>query len=227
MENTIHPPITRVQRIIKLSLQVIILLGLVISAFRMDWFNVLTILSIMALSITPTLFAKHYHLILPTEFELVTILFIFASMFLGEIFDFYERFWWWDLFLHGTSGVLLGVVGLLLVWILNHNARIDLVLDRKFMCIFAFSFSVSFGALWEIFEFTVDNLFNGNMQRGSLHDTMWDLIVDSSGAMFMSLAAYLYYKTGRKSQLVQSVQNFLKLNTKFFQRNRFGKLQED
>ena len=48
---------------------------------------------------------------IPAEFELLAILFVFASLFLGEFRSFYERFWWWDVLLHATSGLLLGACG--------------------------------------------------------------------------------------------------------------------
>lgn len=49
-----------------------------------------------------------------------------------------------------------------------------------------FCIALAFGALWEIFEFGVDQLLNGNLQRGSLRDTMWDLMVDAIGALIMA-----------------------------------------
>ena len=65
---------------------------------------------------------------------------------------------------------------------------------------FAFCFGVAAGAVWEIFEFVVDQLFNTNMQKNGLVDTMWDLIVDSIGALITSLVGYYYIK-GKKLSL--------------------------
>lgn len=44
---------------------------------------------------------------IPPELELLTIAFIFGSIFLGETHEYYFRFWWWDILLHATSGGLL------------------------------------------------------------------------------------------------------------------------
>jgi len=40
----------------------------------------------------------------------------------------------------------------------------------------------SIGALWEVFEFGMDQIFGMNMQKSGLVDTMGDLIVDAIGA---------------------------------------------
>ena len=206
----------KTQKYVKLSMQVLLIIGLVSSIIAANWINVIFIIFIIILSAMPTIFAKHYKLILPTEFELTAILFIFASLFLGSAYNFYNRFWWWDIVLHGISAILLGIIGLLLVWILNHNEKIDMSLNPLFICVFSFSFAVSIGALWEIYEFATDSIFNSNIQKSGLVDTMWDLIIDAAGALFVSGSAYVYYKTGHKSRIINEVQEFLSLNKSFF-----------
>ena len=56
----------------------------------------------------------------------------------------------------------------------------------------AFSFAVSIGTLWEIFEFGMDILFGLSMQKSGVIDMMGDLIVDAIGAG----AGYWYLKRG-------------------------------
>ena len=214
------PQMTKTQRYVKLSLQLILAIGLVSSIIAANWINVLFIFFIIIFTSLPTVFAHHYKIILPTEFELAAILFIFSSLFLGSSVGFYNRFWWWDILLHGISAVLFGIIGLLLVWILNHNEKIDMNLNPLFICIFSFSFAVSIGALWEIYEFTIDYFFGSNMQKSGLVDTMWDLIVDTAGAIIVSGSAYVYSKTGHKSKIINEVQEFLSLNKAFFHDNK-------
>ena len=48
---------------------------------------------------------------IPPEFEAWSVVFIYASLFLGEVKGYYARFWWWDLLLHTGSGLLLGTLG--------------------------------------------------------------------------------------------------------------------
>jgi len=220
MNNNNTPKMTKTQRYVKLSLQLILAIGLVSSIIAANWINVLFIIFIIILSAFPIVFAKHYKIILPTEFELAAILFIFGSLFLGSSVGFYNRFWWWDILLHGISAVLLGIIGLLLIWILNHNEKIEMSLNPLFICLFSFSFAVSIGALWEIYEFTIDYFFDANMQKSGLVDTMWDLIMDTAGAIIVSGSAYVYSKTGHKSKIINEVQEFLSLNKAFFHDNK-------
>ena len=56
---------------------------------------------------------------LPKRLQLIITLFIFAAQILGEIGDFYEKIPWWDTMLHTISGVVLGLVGFLFVYLLN------------------------------------------------------------------------------------------------------------
>src|SRR5690606_11091243 len=115
------------------------------------------------------------------EFEVLALIFIFASLFLGEVRGYYIRYWWWDIALHTASGLLLGIWGFLLVYVLNESQDIEMQMKPRFVALFAFFFAVGCGALWEIFEFAMDQLFGMNMQKPMLNDpsgltdTMWDL----------------------------------------------------
>ncbi|MEO7854887.1 MAG: hypothetical protein ABIR94_21955 [Rubrivivax sp.] len=60
--------------------------------------------------------------------------------------------------LHSTSGLLLGLVGFLLVYVLTESRRIDLHMRPGFVALFAFAFAVTVGVLREIFEFAADQL---------------------------------------------------------------------
>jgi uncharacterized membrane protein YjdF len=209
-----------------LVLQVIIAIGLVIEVYEAQWLNVAVITGILVLTILPTLLARRLELFIPPEFELLTIGFIFAAIFLGETRDFYERIWWWDIALHTTSGGLLGIFGFLLVYVLNVNPRIDLDMRPSFVAFFAFCFSVSMGALWEIFEFAMDQIFGTNMQKpmlgdpSGLTDTMWDLIVDTLGALVISSVGYYYMRRGMESIIERWIQRFIAGNPKLFASSR-------
>ena len=65
------------------------------------------------------------------------------------------------------------------------------------IAIFSFSFALAIGTIWEIFEFGIDNFFGLNMQKSGLVDTMWDLIVNSFGALFTSIIGFIYLKGGK------------------------------
>jgi hypothetical protein len=147
---------------------------------------VLTLLAILL----PSLMEKQFKLEIPSHFEIVLVLFVYAAIFLGSMHQFYFRFWWWDKMLHGFSGLILGNIGLLIVSYLNSNQKINLYLSPVFVAVFTFCFAVSIGAVWEIFEYSMDKFFGLFMQRGSLDDTMTDIVLDTLGALVFALLGY-------------------------------------
>jgi len=64
---------------------------------------------------------------IPPEFQVLAVGFVFASLFLGEIRSYYLRIWWWDIALHTSSGLLLGILGFLLIYVLNENELAGLI----------------------------------------------------------------------------------------------------
>ncbi len=201
-------------RLIKILLLSILCLGLPVFVYFENWLNALILFGIIVLSTLPTLFARRFELALPTEFDIATLLFIIAAIALGELAGFYERFWWWDMLLHLTSGLLLGMLGLSLIWVLNYNVRIELELSPGFMCLFAFTFALSAGAIWEIFEYTMDHIFQLNMQKDGLNDTMSDLTIDAIGALAVALWANAHLTKGKHTPLPNWIERFLALNRK-------------
>lgn len=178
-------------------------------------------LAILLLTFLPLLLDRQFQVTIPHEFETLAIIFIYMSLFLGEVQGYYERFWWWDLALHAGSGFLLGILGFLLVYVLNQSERVDLHLGPGFTATIAFMFSVTMGVLWEIFEFTMDEMFGLDMQRVAMGvvDTMWDLVVDAGGALVIAVLGYGYLKTAAiDSFLERMIHRFIKANPHLFRR---------
>ena len=45
----------------------------------------------------------------PSPLGTALVTFCFCALILGDVADFYGRFEWWDMLLHGLSGILLGI----------------------------------------------------------------------------------------------------------------------
>jgi len=191
-----------------------------------QWLSAAMVFLIIAIVISPEILMKRFAVTIPTEFQILAIIFVFAALFLGEVRSFYTRFWWWDIVLHTSSGLLLGIVGFLLVYVLNEHKRIDFHMHPRFVALFAFVFAVAVGALWEIFEFGMDRIFGTNMQKpmlgdpSGLTDTMWDLIVDTLGAIAISTFGWWYMKQGQRSFIEDWIQKFIDKNPRFFSRKK-------
>ena len=112
--------------------------------------------------------------------------------------------------LHGFSGAMLGALGFVLVDFLNREQHVKVSLSPFFVSLFALSFAVMIGVLWEIYEFSFDALLGLNMQKHStasglplvgsaaLCDTMSDLIIDTLSALTVAVIGGVI--TARKSK---------------------------
>jgi hypothetical protein len=176
-------------------------------------------LSIIVITYIPQHLGSRLKLRIPPEFESLAILFICMTLFLGEVMDFYNRYWWWDVVLHGGSGFLLGIVGFLLVYVLNEKDSLNIDLPPGFIALFAFMFSMTLGVLWEIFEFAMDALFGMNMQKSGLVDTMWDLIIDGIGALTIAVMGYFFLRTVETDSFLERwIDRFVAANPRLFRR---------
>ena len=160
-------------------------------------------LATLAASMGPTLIPKKYGVHIPNGFIIAIVFFAFATVGMGEYFNAYEKFWWWDILLHSGSAFGFGLLGVTILLILSKRDKVDA--NPFILALFAFGFSISIGVIWEIFEFMMDTLFDMNMQKSGLVDTMTDLIVDVFGAAMAAVLGYRYLKLKRQRPIEQAV----------------------
>lgn len=157
-----------------------------------SWADAASAALILLLMFMPAILKKRYKLYIPFELEAAIVVFVFLTLFLGSLRDFYERVPWWDTLLHFQSGILLGIAGFVLIYTLNERKNERLALSPFFVSFFAACFSMAMGVIWEVYEFAVDSFFGFNMQRTGLPDTMQDLIVNTAGAVVVAVVAYAW-----------------------------------
>ncbi|MBT3404952.1 hypothetical protein HN832_01020 [archaeon] len=191
--NKYHLSIKKLYKLISLILLTTLFYAIIFATIRSQWTILFVAGLTFLLTLLPWIAKKTYKIKTPTEIELLITLFIYATLFLGEIHDFYNIFWWWDLLLHAGSAIIFGFIGFIVIYYLASRQGIK---ARSWtLAIFSFSFAIAIGAIWEIFEFTMDQVFGFNMQKSGLIDTMGDLIIDTIGAVISSSIAYIYLKT--------------------------------
>lgn len=221
MSNHTHVSSERITPIINLILRVILLLAGILAALTQNWSAVFASLGALLLTYVPKALASQINVRLPLQFELFIIIFLYGTIFLGEVGDYYERFWWWDIVLHTGSAFAFGFAGFLTLYLLF--IRNKLRASPSLIAMFAFAFGMAIGTLWEIFEFAMDQIFGFNMQKSGLRDTMWDLIVDALGAGTASLIGYIYLKYQVKDPFDALINWFLKENPRFKPRSKHSR----
>ena len=196
-----------------------LLLGTALTALFFGlWELSFVALATFSLAIAPAFLASRLDISLPVPFVVATTIFIFASVFMGELFDFYERVWWWDIALHGASSIGFGLIGFLFVFMLFEGDRY--AAPPFAMAFIGFCVGVMVGTMWEVFEFAMDSWFGLNMQKTGLDDTMLDLIINAIGASLGAFAGFIYLR-GRGNHLISGlIEDFVARNKRLYQKSR-------
>jgi hypothetical protein len=185
-----------------------------ITLYTEHWLGFFNASLTLFVTFLPNILKKRWNIIYPSEIWVVTLLFVMAALIFGEIFDFYYKFEAWDAILHMLSGFVIAMVAFIIVKQLHEDVDIRVTLSPFFVSLFAVSFSMAVGVVWEIFEYLMDVWFGTNMQKSGLVDTMEDLIVATIGALIVGLLGYLYLKYGNNNMVGRMIEKQERMTTK-------------
>ena len=114
-------------------------------------------------------------------------------MYLGNVFDFYLIIPMYDKILHSISGLIIGFIGYICFLYLNNGEEKGSFKPQMAM-VFSIIFSIAAAGIWEIWEFSTDQLFGFTSQNNSLIDTMMDIICGSVMGIIARIPIYLHSK---------------------------------
>ena len=200
----------RLQLKISYTLKIIVLFTVLIGIIEFDLFLIAASMTILLFSALPAIVERTFRIILPVEVDLAVTSFVVLHFLLGEVSDYYERFRWFDLFLHSSSGIIIGLIGFIIIYFFLYTNKLSV--NPIIAVIFCISFSLAVGALWEIFEFFMDMIFSLNMQKSGLVDTMTDLMVDFAGSCVVGFGVYRYLTKDEDGVVKTLVNRFIKYN---------------
>jgi|SRR5690554_1976207 len=181
----------------------------------------LSVLAIGLMSI-PRILKERYHLKFKGWIEILILIFIFASIVLGFIQEFYENIKGYDKLVHIISGVVLSLVSFEIIQIYSNyiEKKKNQKIPALFTIVFSFTLSITLLVLWEFYEFFADTISfnflssNTNMQRYQwlnsstffpqsygLLDTMLDLILGALGSFVISTILFFILKHHEKNDL--------------------------
>ncbi|MBQ6171692.1 MAG: hypothetical protein IJK34_03540 [Clostridia bacterium] len=158
----------------------------------------------------PSIISRQFKFEIPGLLYGLYILFLYCAIFLGEVRSFYYLVPHWDDFLHLFSSMMTGFFAVMVITILNRDENLVFRLSPFFVSLFAFAFSITIGALWELYEYAGDGLFGLNMQKfitangeilsghDALTDTMQDIAVDMFGALISSVTGGISVKYSKR-----------------------------
>ena len=159
----------------------------------------------------PVILDRGVNIRIPRALEIAFVGFCFSGLVLGDLFDFYGRFKWWDILLHGISGVMLGILGYEILPVPSDARKRRRTLYPLFASVWIISFALAVGTMWEIFEYIADGIFGLNTQqyltstgtfdestpllgRAALRDTMEDLILNFIGAAAVAIFVFMEFR---------------------------------
>lgn len=135
------------------------------------------------------------------------LVFIFLSMYLANVWDFYG-IPNYDKYLHLGSGILIALIGYVL-FIHLCGGKEQPGMNPLTPVIFSVIFAIAGAGLWEIWEFATDTAFGLTAQNGSLFDTMIDIICGTIMGIIANIPIYLYAK-GRQIKFIEAILNEFK-----------------
>ena len=172
-----------------------------------------SVISLVMLAL-PKLAEKLGHFVVPADSRFLFYLFCFGAVELGSALDAYDWISWWDLLLHGLSGALIALVGLLVYNGLRHNHG-DLPKDeQKLAVLFMNLAATTSAALWEYSEFMLDTFFGFDAQYSAagVGDTMTDMMICTVGGLCLSLWFYQSWRREKANFLMTTVAHFYACN---------------
>lgn len=199
---------------------------------------ILTLVLLSIYVITKHIYSARFSYI-PTIYYYGAMMFGFLAYVLGEVYNFYELFPWWDNVLHFSSGVLIGFVVIIIVdyYQTKFYVRKNIWQDAVFTIVLASAASISIAVFWEFFEYSFDFFFGGNMQDGfmwgsnltmaevqshilpsgrfmdqALQDTLFDQFLATCGAVISATINYYVFAWNRKNNVYDNHIEFEKLS---------------
>lgn len=165
--------------LVYLILRILVILCMILQLIHGDIQNALLCLLSLILLIIPMIIQRKFEVTLPNTLEITIYLFIFSAEILGEINNFYHLIPYWDTILHTLNGFLATAVGFSLIDLLNKNSK-KFNLSPIYLCLVAFSFSMTIGVLWEFFEYTADKFFMLDMQKDEIITEISSVTLDET-----------------------------------------------
>lgn len=127
----------------------------------------------------------------PHSFFIALLIFdIFAAAF-GSVLNLYRTIDCYDRIVHFMSGLIAADAGRLIIGYCFDKykaARLHIV-----MVLFSMFFAFACAGLWEVYEFTADQLIGTDMQGNNLN-TMGDIVSGVLGGLVYSISLGIYYK---------------------------------
>jgi hypothetical protein len=163
-------------------------------------------LFVFLLTFTPFLIRKVFSIYLPLGIEFLFLTALLLTTFLEKILA--------GILVQIILGMFFGVIGFLLMYVFYYNSRMGS--KSLLIAVFSFCFSVSAGAVWEVFRYLLISLSEFSLGGVDVDYTPRGLLSTMCGAIVVSGIGYLYLKHGSGKASHRFLDIFMRKNPELF-----------
>lgn len=155
----------------------LVILALILQLVFKEYHNALICALTLVLILLPMFVQRKIKLIIPNGLLLLFYLVVYAAGILGEVYNFYIYFRWWDIVLHTLSGFLIASLGLSLF---SLNTLKTVNIKPLLVSLFVLCFSMTISTMWEFNEYGIDKVFKTDYQKDTYVNTISSVNFDKS-----------------------------------------------
>lgn len=175
--------------------QFLILIYTVFSFFQGQYFTFIVGGISLFLTFLPLIIKRRFDITLPWILNFFIVFALYLNM-AGIYLEWYIQYSpFYDKFSHFFGSITVALLSFVYVAIIERYSKIKLGRINSF--IFIIIFTMALGGLWEIIEFSTDQLLGTKNQYG-LEDTMYDLIFDLIGGVVVAIISYMNFDVMKK-----------------------------
>ena len=195
--------------IVYIVLRILVIGVMIRQSMLGNYDNVLLCLITLIMFTVPYFINKTFKIEIPDLFQIIILIFIFAAEILGEMESYYVNIAHFDTVLHTITGFLAAAVGFALTDLLNNNSK-KINLSPFYLALVSFCFSMTVGALWELYEFGMDNLFDRDMQKdriiNKINTVTMDPLQDNNVISFEDIEKSVIYHRDDDKYIVTTIE---------------------
>lgn len=156
----------------------LVILSLILQLVFKEYHNTLTCFLTLLLILLPMFLQRKFRLVIPNSLLLLFYLIVYAAGILGEVYNFYIYFKWWDIVLHTLSGFLIASIGLSLFSLNTLEKSFNI--KPLLVSLFVLCFSMTISTMWEFNEYGIDKTFKTDHQKDTYVSTISSVNFDKS-----------------------------------------------
>jgi len=198
MKNKENTKKFEINYIITHILRSLLIVSTIYSIYIADYLFAFGSLIATIISFIPSIIERNYKIAIPWIFEFFIVFFLFMHT-ISVQFKLYDIFLWsWAA--HFAVTAFIAVLAFTIVYTFDFTKKIKL--SVVMIGFFTVIFALAVGAVWEIGEFSLDQLLGTNTQgdafQSPLIDTMVDLIFDLLAGVIVAILGMIYVEYDRK-----------------------------